>query len=47
VGNFGDAQLNALVEQIDISNQNVIAAEARFRQARAWCSSALPVCSRP
>ena len=31
---FGDAQLNALVEQIDISNQNVLAAEARFRQAR-------------
>ena len=32
---FGDPQLNALVEQVDISNQNVIAAEARFRQAQA------------
>jgi NodT family efflux transporter outer membrane factor (OMF) lipoprotein len=37
---FGDAQLNALVEQIDISNQNVIAAEARFRQARALVQQA-------
>jgi len=32
---FGDPQLNALVEQVDISNQNVRAAEARFRQAQA------------
>lgn len=32
---FGDAQLNALVEQIDVSNQNVRIAEAQFRQARA------------
>jgi len=32
---FGDPQLNALVEQVEISNQNVVAAEARFRQARA------------
>jgi NodT family efflux transporter outer membrane factor (OMF) lipoprotein len=37
---FGDAQLNALVEQIDISNQNVLAAEARFRQARALVQQA-------
>lgn len=32
---FGDPQLNALVEQVEISNQNVLAAEARFRRARA------------
>ena len=37
---FGDAQLNALIEQVDISNQNVIAAEARFRQARALVQQA-------
>ena len=37
---FGDARLNALVEQIDISNQNVLAAEARFRQARALVQQA-------
>jgi NodT family efflux transporter outer membrane factor (OMF) lipoprotein len=32
---FGDPQLNALAEQVKISNQNVKIAEARFRQARA------------
>ena len=32
---FGDAQLNALVEQVDISNQTLQAAEARVREARA------------
>ena len=32
---FGDAPLSALMEGIDISNQNVILAEARFRQAQA------------
>mgnify|MGYP003343240438 CR=1 FL=1 len=32
---FGDAQLNALVQQVDISNQNVRAAEAKLRQAEA------------
>src|SRR5581483_4067106 len=32
---FNEPQLNALEGQIDISNQNVIAAEAQFRQARA------------
>jgi NodT family efflux transporter outer membrane factor (OMF) lipoprotein len=36
---FGDPQLNALIEQVEISNQNVLAAEARFRQARALVSS--------
>ena len=37
---FRDAQLNALAEQVDISNQNVRIAEARFRQARALVQSA-------
>jgi NodT family efflux transporter outer membrane factor (OMF) lipoprotein len=32
---FGDAPLSALMEGIDISNQNVILAAARFRQAQA------------
>jgi len=32
---FHDSQLSALEERVDISNQNVIAAEARFHQARA------------
>jgi NodT family efflux transporter outer membrane factor (OMF) lipoprotein len=32
---FDDSQLNALEEQIDISNENVAFAEAQFRQARA------------
>ena len=32
---FQDAQLNALEEQINVSNQNLKAAEAQFRQARA------------
>lgn len=32
---FGDAQLNALQEQLQISNQTIRAAEARYRQARA------------
>lgn len=32
---FGDAALNALEEQVDISNQNVVAAEAQFQAARA------------
>jgi len=36
---FGDPQLNALVESVDISNQNVLFAEARFRQARALVAS--------
>lgn len=37
---FGDSQLNALVEQIDISNQNVRVAEAQYRQARALVQQA-------
>jgi len=32
---FGDPQLNSLIEQVEISNQNVLVAEAQFRQARA------------
>jgi NodT family efflux transporter outer membrane factor (OMF) lipoprotein len=32
---FGDPQLNALEEQVTISNQDLKAAEARFREARA------------
>ncbi len=32
---FGDPQLNALEEQIDVANQDLKAAEARFNQARA------------
>lgn len=32
---YNDPQLNALAEQIDISNQNIAAAEANFRQALA------------
>jgi NodT family efflux transporter outer membrane factor (OMF) lipoprotein len=31
---YSDPQLNALEEQVNISNQNVLAAEAQFRQAR-------------
>ncbi len=32
---YGDPALNALEEQVSISNQNVIAAEAQYRQAKA------------
>ena len=37
---FGDAQLNALAEQVDVSNQNLKAAEAKYRQATALAQSA-------
>jgi NodT family efflux transporter outer membrane factor (OMF) lipoprotein len=37
---FNDPQLNALEGQVDISNQNVAAAEAQFRQARALVQAA-------
>lgn len=37
---FNDPQLNALEEQVVIANQNVAAAEAQFRQARALVRSA-------
>ena len=32
---FGDAKLNALADQVDVSNENVRTAEARMRQAEA------------
>lgn len=32
---FGDPQLNALEQQVAVSNQNIKVAEARFREARA------------
>ena len=34
-GVFGDPLLDALVEQVEISNQNVITADAQFRRAQA------------
>jgi outer membrane protein TolC len=37
---FNDAEINALEQQVDISNQNIAQAEARFRQARALVQSA-------
>ena len=37
---FNDPQLNALEEQVAFSNQNVLAAEAAFRQARALIQAA-------
>lgn len=36
---FADSQLNALAEQVDVSNQNLKAAEARYRQANALTQS--------
>ena len=32
---YNDAALNALEEQVSVSNQNVLEAEARYRQAKA------------
>jgi NodT family efflux transporter outer membrane factor (OMF) lipoprotein len=37
---FGDRELNILVEQIDINNQNLKIAEARYRQAQALGATA-------
>jgi NodT family efflux transporter outer membrane factor (OMF) lipoprotein len=37
---FNDAQLNALIEQVNISNQNVRLAEAQYRQSRALVQQA-------
>lgn len=37
---FGDPLLNSLEDQVDISNQNLVQAEAQFRQARALVQSA-------
>ena len=38
--NFGDPSLNALEEQVNLSNQSVAAAEAQFRLARALVEAA-------
>jgi NodT family efflux transporter outer membrane factor (OMF) lipoprotein len=37
---FNDADLNALIEQVEINNQNLRLAEARYRQAQALTQSA-------
>ena len=37
---FNDPQLNALEQQVNISNQNVAVAEAQFREARALAQAA-------
>lgn len=37
---YGDAELNRLVETLNVSNQNVAASEAAYRQARALVQSA-------
>jgi NodT family efflux transporter outer membrane factor (OMF) lipoprotein len=37
---FNDSVLNGLVEQVEVSNQNIRAAEAQFRQARALAQQA-------
>jgi NodT family efflux transporter outer membrane factor (OMF) lipoprotein len=37
---FGDAELDGLMERVDVSNQTIRAAEARFRQARALTDQA-------
>jgi NodT family efflux transporter outer membrane factor (OMF) lipoprotein len=37
---FGDPQLGALLEQVDVSNQNLAFAEAQFRQAQALVQAA-------
>ena len=46
---FGDAQLNALAEKVDKSNQNLRVAEAQYRRAQAVVQSSrsglLPVVS--
>ncbi len=38
-GVFGDPQLDALLKQVEISNQNVLVAEAQFRRAQAVVAS--------
>ena len=37
---FADPELNALVEQVDVSNQNIRALEAQFRQAQSLAQQA-------
>lgn len=36
---YGDSRLNELVQQVEISNQNVLAAAAQYRQAQALVSA--------
>lgn len=36
---FNDSELNALEDQVEISNQNIVAVKARFRQAQALVAS--------
>ena len=44
---YNDAALNALEEQVNVSNQNVLQAEALYRQARAAQAWPDLLCSRP
>ena len=37
---FGDAELDALMQRVDVSNLNIRVAEARLRQARAVADQA-------
>jgi len=37
---YGDAELNSLIGRLNVSNQNLAAAEAQYRQARALLSGA-------
>jgi len=37
---YGDAELDALVSRLNVSNQNLAVAEAQYRQARALVRSA-------
>ncbi|HTM61413.1 MAG TPA: RND transporter, partial [Burkholderiales bacterium] len=37
---FGDAELDKLMQQVDVSNQNIRVAEARLRQARGVADQA-------
>jgi len=44
---FGDPQLNALEEKINVSNQNLKTAEAQFREARQPCVMLVQITIRP
>lgn len=37
---FGDSELNQLLEQVEVSNQNLLAVEAQYRQAQALAQQA-------
>ena len=43
---YGDPQLNALEEQVTLSNQNIALAEAQYRQARSLVQQARSVTYR-